>query len=242
MGYNYCGPACRFAHAGYGLPSFRGRAKLGARNPYSQTCGYGFRTCRCAAIRNDGSPRLLADVVVVQPADLERGVVAFLRRCQRSRSANLTLRLSRAQREARWFSWRGRASRAPRPWRAGRAGARNPAAPRRDRRAVRHSWRRARRRPRSPSRRLGPNRAAWRARIRRATWRGLCSIAGADRDRTAPICTSACCTEDAPQIGVPGRIGRDRLRHVAFARPGFLGPPSLSKCATMLRSSPRRTG
>src|SRR5580698_1516189 len=34
--------------------SFRGRAKRGARNPYSQRRGYGFRTCRFATIRNDG--------------------------------------------------------------------------------------------------------------------------------------------------------------------------------------------
>ena len=31
--------------------SFRGRAKRGARNPYSLTCGYGFRTCRGACQR-----------------------------------------------------------------------------------------------------------------------------------------------------------------------------------------------
>ena len=33
--------------------SFRGRAKRGARNPYSLTCGYGFRTRHFVAIRND---------------------------------------------------------------------------------------------------------------------------------------------------------------------------------------------
>jgi hypothetical protein len=39
------------------IPSFRGLAKRRARNPYSLTCEYGFRTCRFAAIRNDAITR-----------------------------------------------------------------------------------------------------------------------------------------------------------------------------------------
>ena len=39
-----------------------------------------------------------------------------------------------------------------------------------------------------------------------------------------PFVPARAARKDAPQIGVPGRVGRDRLRHVAFARPGFLGP------------------
>ena len=52
---------------------------------------------------------------------------------------------------------------------------------------------------------------------------------------------------EAQQVGMPAGIGCRQLGEVAFPRPGFLGQDSpvsasLSKCATMLTSSPRRTG
>ena len=56
-----------------------------------------------------------------------------------------------------------------------------------------------------------------------------------------PFVPALAAWKETEQIGIPAGIGRHDLRYVAFARPRFSVQASLSKCATMLTSSPPRT-